>query len=40
LKGRIGVSDLLIPLKSPYAPAWVGLGVLSFYLTTMLVALC
>jgi hypothetical protein len=27
-------------LKAPYAPAWVGLGVLSFYLTTMLVALC
>ena len=29
MKGRIGVSDLLIPFKSPYAPAWVGLGVTS-----------
>jgi hypothetical protein len=28
---------LLIPFKSPYAPAWVGLGILSFYLTALLV---
>ncbi len=32
-----GLSDLLIPFKSPYAPAWVGLGILSFYLTALLV---
>lgn len=32
-----GVGDLLIPFKSPYAPIWVGLGVLSFYLTAGLV---
>jgi predicted ferric reductase len=30
-------ADLLIPFKSPYEPAWVGLGILSFYLTGMLV---
>ncbi len=28
-------ADLLIPFKGPYAPLWVGLGVLGFYLALL-----
>ncbi len=34
---KFGVADLLIPFKAPYEPVWVGLGVLSFYLSALLV---
>ncbi len=30
--------DILIPFHSPYQPFWVGLGVLGFYLSVILVA--
>ena len=35
---EFGVADLLIPFKSRYEPVWVGLGILSFYLTAILTA--
>ena len=34
---QFGVAELLIPFKSTYEPVWVGVGVLSFYLTAILV---
>ncbi len=34
---NFSVLDLLIPFHSPYQPFWVGLGVLSLYLTAILV---
>ncbi len=35
---NFGVLDLVLPFHSPYQPLWVGLGILGFYLSVILVA--
>ncbi len=35
---NFSVLDLVLPFHSPYQPLWVGLGILGFYLSVILVA--
>ena len=32
---QFDVADVLIPFRSPYEPGWVGVGILSFYLSAL-----